>query len=146
MGEPSQRSGGCRQEPRISAAAGGRDSSKTCSSYNAGMTVFSYLVGGILVWSLIGLTLDNVFTTQWMVLAGALLGALGGIYLAFAPRFRGQPVEDDAAGTADAAQGNGGHRGGEQLSHQESPIAARGRSTGGKTQTDQNSHSREETR
>lgn len=50
--------------------------------YNAGMAVFSYIVGGILVWSLIGWGLDSLWGTRWIVLAGALLGAAGGFYLA----------------------------------------------------------------
>lgn len=49
--------------------------------YNAGIAVFSYIVGGILVWSLIGWGLDNLWGTRWIVLAGALLGAAGGFYL-----------------------------------------------------------------
>ncbi len=49
--------------------------------YNAGMAVFSYIIGGILVWSLIGWGLDNLWGTRWIVLAGALLGAVGGFYL-----------------------------------------------------------------
>ncbi|MHA7190986.1 hypothetical protein ACX80N_11915 [Arthrobacter sp. MDT2-16] len=49
--------------------------------YNAGMAVFSYIIGGILVWSLIGWGLDNLLDTRWLVLAGAFLGAAGGFYL-----------------------------------------------------------------
>jgi F0F1-type ATP synthase assembly protein I len=49
--------------------------------YNAGMAVFSYIIGGIIVWSLIGWGLDNLWGTRWIVLAGALLGAVGGFYL-----------------------------------------------------------------
>jgi ATP synthase protein I len=49
--------------------------------YNAGMAVFSYIIGGIIVWSLIGWGLDYLWGTRWIVLAGALLGALGGFYL-----------------------------------------------------------------
>ncbi|MFJ6002649.1 hypothetical protein [Arthrobacter sp. NPDC092385] len=49
--------------------------------YNAGMAVFSYMIGGILVWSLIGWGLDNLLDTRWLVLAGAFLGAAGGFYL-----------------------------------------------------------------
>jgi F0F1-type ATP synthase assembly protein I len=45
------------------------------------MAVFSYIIGGIIVWSLIGWGLDNLWGTRWIVLAGALLGALGGFYL-----------------------------------------------------------------
>ncbi|MDQ0031847.1 AtpZ/AtpI family protein [Arthrobacter bambusae] len=49
--------------------------------YNAGIAVFSYIVGGIIVWSLIGWGLDNLWGTRWIVLLGALLGATGGFYL-----------------------------------------------------------------
>ena len=49
--------------------------------YNAGMAVLSYLIAGIVVWSLIGWWLDSLFGTRWIVLAGALLGAAGGLYL-----------------------------------------------------------------
>lgn len=51
--------------------------------YNAGLAVFSYIVGGIIVWTLIGWGLDNLFGTRWIVLAGAFLGAAGGFYLAY---------------------------------------------------------------
>ncbi|MCF3141079.1 MULTISPECIES: hypothetical protein [unclassified Paenarthrobacter] len=49
--------------------------------YNAGMAVFSYIIGGIIVWSLVGWGLDNLWGTRWIVLLGALLGAAGGFYL-----------------------------------------------------------------
>ncbi|GHG45053.1 hypothetical protein GCM10012320_10610 [Sinomonas cellulolyticus] len=49
--------------------------------YNSGMAVFSYVIGGIVVWSLIGWGLDNLLKTRWLVLAGALVGIAGGIYL-----------------------------------------------------------------
>lgn len=51
--------------------------------YNAGLAVFSYIVGGIIVWTLIGWGLDNLLGTRWIVLAGAFLGAAGGFYLAY---------------------------------------------------------------
>ncbi len=51
------------------------------AGYNSGIAVFSYIVGGILVWSLIGWGLDNLLETRWLVLAGGLLGAVGGFYL-----------------------------------------------------------------
>ncbi|MDQ4502053.1 AtpZ/AtpI family protein [Sinomonas sp. ASV322] len=50
--------------------------------YNAGMAVFSYIIGGIIVWSLIGWGLDTLLKTHWIVLVGALLGIAGGLYLA----------------------------------------------------------------
>lgn len=62
--------------------------------YNSGMAVFSYVIGGIVVWSLIGWGLDNLLKTRWLVLAGALVGIAGGIYLTtkhglLAPRRKG---------------------------------------------------------
>lgn len=53
------------------------------AGYNAGLAVFSYIIGGILVWSLIGLALDNLLGTRLLVLAGGLLGAVGGFYLSY---------------------------------------------------------------
>jgi len=41
--------------------------------YNAGIAVFSYIIGGIIVWSLIGWGLDYLWGTRWIVLLGALL-------------------------------------------------------------------------
>ncbi len=49
--------------------------------YNGGIAVFSYIIGGILVWSLIGWGLDNLLGTRWLVLVGGLSGAAGGFYL-----------------------------------------------------------------
>ncbi|OFI39756.1 hypothetical protein BIU82_01500 [Arthrobacter sp. SW1] len=51
------------------------------AGYNAGIAVFSYIIGGIIVWSLIGWGLDYLWGTRWIVLLGALLGAAGGFYL-----------------------------------------------------------------
>ena len=53
------------------------------AGYNDGIAVFSYIIGGILVWSLIGLGLDNLLGTRWLALAGGLLGAVGGFYLSY---------------------------------------------------------------
>ena len=67
-----------------SAATGsapGVSADNSDGGYNAGMAVFSYIIGGIIVWSLIGWGLDNLWGTRWIVLAGALLGAAGGFYL-----------------------------------------------------------------
>lgn len=52
------------------------------AGYNAGISLLSYIIGGILVWSLVGWWLDNLLGTQWIALAGALIGAAGGLYLA----------------------------------------------------------------
>lgn len=59
----------------------GQASDGNDGGYNAGIAVFSYIVGGIIVWSLIGWGLDNLWGTRWIVLLGALLGAAGGFYL-----------------------------------------------------------------
>jgi ATP synthase protein I len=53
------------------------------AGYNDGIAVFSYIIGGIIVWSLIGWGLDNLLGTRWLVLAGGLLGAVGGFYLSY---------------------------------------------------------------
>ncbi|WP_432394084.1 hypothetical protein ACRQ5B_11870 [Pseudarthrobacter sp. L19] len=68
--------------------------------YNAGIAVFSYIVGGIIVWSLIGWGLDNLWGTRWIVLAGALLGAAGGFYLS---HMHGLTSHRSTAGGDDAA-------------------------------------------
>jgi ATP synthase protein I len=62
-------------------SASADSAASTDGGYNAGMAVFSYIIGGIIVWSLIGWGLDNLWGTRWIVLAGALLGAAGGFYL-----------------------------------------------------------------
>ena len=69
---------------------------------NAGIAVFSYIIGGILVWSLIGWGLDNLWGTRWIVLAGALLGAAGGFYLS---HMHGLTGPDNSAGGDNAARG-----------------------------------------
>jgi ATP synthase protein I len=62
-------------------SAPGVSAENSNGGYNAGMAVFSYIIGGIIVWSLIGWGLDYLWGTRWIVLAGALLGAVGGFYL-----------------------------------------------------------------
>jgi F0F1-type ATP synthase assembly protein I len=66
---------------RVTGSAPGVSTENNDGGYNAGMAVFSYIIGGIIVWSLIGWGLDNLWGTRWIVLAGALLGAAGGFYL-----------------------------------------------------------------
>lgn len=70
--------------------------------YNAGIAVFSYIVGGIIVWSLIGWGLDNLWGTRWIVLAGALLGAAGGFYLS---HMHGLTSSVNSTGGNNAARG-----------------------------------------
>ncbi len=67
--------------PQTTGGAPGVSEDGNDGGYNAGIAVFSYIVGGIIVWSLIGWGLDNLWGTRWIVLAGALLGAAGGFYL-----------------------------------------------------------------
>lgn len=59
------------------------DGAETSASngYNDGISLLSYIIGGILVWSLIGWLLDNALDTQWIALVGALVGTAGGLYL-----------------------------------------------------------------
>ncbi|TLM76024.1 hypothetical protein [Pseudarthrobacter sp. NamB4] len=72
---------GSNRKPGARTSAPGVSADGTNGGYNAGMAVFSYIIGGIIVWSLIGWGLDYVWGTRWIVLAGALLGAVGGFYL-----------------------------------------------------------------
>jgi F0F1-type ATP synthase assembly protein I len=69
------------KSPKTTSGAPGVSADGSDGGYNAGIAVFSYIVGGIIVWSLIGWGLDNLWGTRWIVLAGALLGAAGGFYL-----------------------------------------------------------------
>jgi ATP synthase protein I len=52
------------------------------SGYTGGNTVITYLLGGIIAWGLIGWGLDLLLSTRWFWIAGAILGAGGGYYLA----------------------------------------------------------------
>jgi ATP synthase protein I len=70
--------------------------------YNAGMAVFSYIIGGIIVWSLIGWGLDNLWGTRWIVLLGALLGAAGGFYLS---HMHGLTRQSSSSGESNADSG-----------------------------------------
>lgn len=70
--------------------------------YNAGIAVFSYIVGGIIVWSLIGWGLDNLWGTRWIVLLGALLGATGGFYLS---HMHGLTRQSSSSGESNADSG-----------------------------------------
>jgi ATP synthase protein I len=81
------------------AAASGENSD---GGYNAGIAVFSYIIGGIIVWSLIGWGLDYLWGTRWIVLAGALLGAAGGFYLS---HMHGLTSSRDSTGGKSAASG-----------------------------------------
>lgn len=88
--------------PRRTSGAPGVSDNGRDGGYNAGIAVFSYIVGGILVWSLIGWGLDNLWGTRWIVLAGALLGAAGGFYLS---HMHGLTSSRNSTGGDNAARG-----------------------------------------
>jgi F0F1-type ATP synthase assembly protein I len=89
-----------REIPKSTQGSAGVSSDGGDGGYNAGIAVFSYIIGGIIVWSLIGWGLDYLWGTRWIVLAGALLGAAGGFYLSHMHGLtsnRTSPGEDSAA-------------------------------------------------
>ncbi|WP_427130570.1 hypothetical protein [Pseudarthrobacter sp. S9] len=88
--------------PKTTPGAPGVSADGGDGGYNAGIAVFSYIVGGIVVWSLIGWGLDNLWGTRWIVLAGALLGAAGGFYLS---HMHGLTSSRTSAGEDNAARG-----------------------------------------
>lgn len=88
--------------PKTTGGAPGVSQDGNDGGYNAGIAVFSYIVGGIIVWSLIGWGLDNLWGTRWIVLAGALLGAAGGFYLS---HMHGLTSHRNSAGGDGAAGG-----------------------------------------
>lgn len=47
-----------------------------------GHDFLTYSIGGIIAWGLVGLALDYLLDTRGIVIAGALLGAVGGFFLA----------------------------------------------------------------
>ncbi|MHC6592333.1 AtpZ/AtpI family protein [Arthrobacter sp. C152] len=81
MRDPKKSGPAARGRHGSNGSAPADSGASTDGGYNAGMAVFSYIIGGIIVWSLIGWGLDYVWGTRWIVLAGALLGAVGGFYL-----------------------------------------------------------------
>ena len=85
-------------------SAPGVSAENSDGGYNAGMAVFSYIIGGIIVWSLIGWGLDNLWGTRWIVLAGALLGAAGGFYLS---HMHGLTSHRNTAGKSGAGDDSG---------------------------------------
>ena len=90
------------KSPKTTSGAPGVSADGSDGGYNAGIAVFSYIVGGIIVWSLIGWGLDNLWGTRWIVLAGALLGAAGGFYLS---HMHGLTSNRTSAGDGNAARG-----------------------------------------
>jgi len=81
MRDQKKSAAGAHGKPGSNGSAPTDSDASTDGGYNAGMAVFSYIIGGIIVWSLIGWGLDYLWGTRWIVLAGALLGAVGGFYL-----------------------------------------------------------------
>jgi ATP synthase protein I len=90
------------ETPKNPAGAPGVSENGRDGGYNAGIAVFSYIIGGIIVWSLIGWGLDNLLGTRWIVLAGALLGVAGGFYLS---HMHGLTSSRTSAGEDNAARG-----------------------------------------
>jgi ATP synthase protein I len=90
------------ETPQNPAGAPGVSENGRDGGYNAGIAVFSYIIGGIIVWSLIGWGLDNLLGTRWIVLAGALLGVAGGFYLS---HMHGLTSSRTSAGEDNAARG-----------------------------------------
>ncbi|MFP5312310.1 MAG: hypothetical protein ACLGH7_07890, partial [Actinomycetes bacterium] len=78
MRDHGKAAGAAHGKRRSGRSAPGVSDTSNDGGYNAGMAVFSYIIGGIIVWSLIGWGLDYLWGTRWIVLAGALLGAVGG--------------------------------------------------------------------
>ena len=100
-----------RSEPTPSTTTGSTEDRGSYGEggYNAGMAVFSYIIGGILVWSLIGWGLDNLLGTRWIVLAGGLLGALGGFYLSHMHNLTRSSTSDPGSTPRDSSGKAGGN-------------------------------------
>ncbi len=59
-----------------------RDDDKTGPGAGQGWAAISYLIGGIVVWGLIGWLVDRWLDTDGIATAvGAVVGAAGGVYL-----------------------------------------------------------------
>lgn len=61
---------------------------------NAGKLDYTYVIGGILLWGLIGWGLDFLLHTAWIVFAALPVGALCGFYLARHYQRHGRPGDD----------------------------------------------------
>jgi len=101
MSRPSHKNNS-DSDPRDMSGSTPSEDGQNDSGYNAGIAVFSYIIGGIVVWSLIGWGLDYLWGTRWIVLAGALLGAAGGFYLS---HMHGLTSSRNPAGGNSAASG-----------------------------------------
>jgi ATP synthase protein I len=102
MSNRNSRRKNTQQNSQSTQGSPGVSSDGRDGGYNAGMAVFSYIIGGIIVWSLIGWSLDYLWGTRWIVLAGALLGAAGGFYLS---HMHGLTSHRTSAGGNSAASG-----------------------------------------
>ena len=58
---------------------------------NAGKLDYTYIIGGILLWGLIGWGLDFLLHTAWIVFAAIPVGAVCGYYLARHYQRHGRP-------------------------------------------------------
>jgi F0F1-type ATP synthase assembly protein I len=59
-----------------------RDEQEAAAGAGQGWSAVSYLIGGILVWGLIGALIDRWLDTGGIATAiGAVVGAAGGVYL-----------------------------------------------------------------
>lgn len=59
-----------------------RDEDKAASGADQGWTAVSYLIGGIVVWGLVGWLVDRWLHTGGIATAiGVVVGAAGGVYL-----------------------------------------------------------------
>jgi ATP synthase protein I len=90
-----------RTKPHVTDPTGAGD-------YNAGISLFSYIVGGIVVWSLVGWWLDSQLGTGWIALVGALVGAAGGLYLAHVHHLTRAKPQDPPAGPRGSGDEPGG--------------------------------------
>lgn len=61
---------------------------------NSGKLDYTYIIGGIVLWGLIGWGLDFLLHTGWIVFAALPIGALAGYFLA--KHHQRMAAEDDA--------------------------------------------------
>ncbi|ALO66407.1 hypothetical protein AS189_07770 [Arthrobacter alpinus] len=61
---------------------------------NAGKLDYTYIIGGILLWGLIGWGLDFLLKTSWIVFAVLPIGAACGYFLARHYQRHGRPDDD----------------------------------------------------
>ncbi|MFQ4147316.1 hypothetical protein AAGW05_01235 [Arthrobacter sp. LAPM80] len=61
---------------------------------NAGKLDYTYIIGGILLWGLIGWGLDFLLHTAWIVFAALPVGAVCGYFLARHHQRHGRPDDN----------------------------------------------------